>query len=157
MRSLRKYPNRRLYDATSSRYVNLEEVAAFVRAGEEIRVEDARDGRDRTREVLLQLVLEDEASAELLPQALLCRVIRANDPESRSLLAAGLERACGDLPAARDSVGAEGWEAAWRAWTGEGALEAELLCPEELPPGEEALDALRARLASLEDRLRGAS
>lgn len=157
MRSLRKYPNRRLYDATSSRYVNLEEVAAYVRAGEDIHVEDTRDGRDRTREVLLQLVVEDEASAALLPAALLCRVLRASDPESRGALSASLERASADTPAAQAPVSREGWEDAWRAWTGEGELEAGLLAPEELPPGEEALDALRARLTSLEDRLRGAS
>jgi polyhydroxyalkanoate synthesis repressor PhaR len=156
MRSLRKYPNRRLYDATSSRYVNLEEVGAYVRAGEEILVEDARDGRDRTREVLLQLVLEDEDSADLLPAALLCRVLRTREPEAREALAATLERACGEAALAPATSGAEAWEAAWQAWAGDAGAEAALLAPDELAPGEEPLDALRARLTSLEDRLRGA-
>ena len=55
---IKKYENRRLYDATNSRYVNLEEVAAFVQRGYEVRVIDAASGEDITRVILTQIIAE---------------------------------------------------------------------------------------------------
>ena len=56
---IKKYPNRRLYDTSSGRYVNLEEVAAMVRQGVDIAVIDARTGNDVTRTVLTQIIVDD--------------------------------------------------------------------------------------------------
>lgn len=55
---IKKYENRRLYDATNSRYVNLEEVAAFVQRGYDVRVVDAASGEDITRVVLTQIIAD---------------------------------------------------------------------------------------------------
>jgi polyhydroxyalkanoate synthesis repressor PhaR len=55
---IKKYENRRLYDATNSRYINLEEVADFVRRGYEIRVLDVASGEDITRVILTQIIAE---------------------------------------------------------------------------------------------------
>lgn len=55
---IKKYENRRLYDATNSRYINLEEVAGFVQRGYEVRVVDAASGEDITRLVLTQIIAE---------------------------------------------------------------------------------------------------
>ena len=55
---IRKYENRRLYDTTHSRYVNLDEVAQMVRDGRDVQVLDAVTGEDRTRAVLTQIVVE---------------------------------------------------------------------------------------------------
>lgn len=55
---IKKYENRRLYDATNSRYVNLEEVAAFVQRGYDVRVVDAASGEDITRVILTQIIAE---------------------------------------------------------------------------------------------------
>jgi len=55
---IKKYENRRLYDATNSRYVNLEEVAAFVQAGYDVRVVDVGSGEDITRVILTQIIAE---------------------------------------------------------------------------------------------------
>jgi hypothetical protein len=46
---VRKYENRRLYDTSSSRYVNLPEIAQMVREGVEVQVVDAKSGEDLTR------------------------------------------------------------------------------------------------------------
>ena len=46
---IKKYGNRRLYDTAGSRYVNLDDLAELVRAGKEVRVVDAKTGRDLTR------------------------------------------------------------------------------------------------------------
>jgi len=55
---IKKYENRRLYDTTHSRYVNLDEVAQMVREGRDVQVLDAITGEDRTRAVLTQIVVE---------------------------------------------------------------------------------------------------
>lgn len=55
---IKKYENRRLYDATNSRYVNLEEVAQFVQQGYEVRVIDVASGEDITRVILTQIIAE---------------------------------------------------------------------------------------------------
>jgi len=56
---IKKYGNRRLYDTAGSRYVNLDDLAALVRAGKEVRVVDAKTGRDLTRVILTQIITED--------------------------------------------------------------------------------------------------
>ena len=56
---IKKYENRRLYDTTNSRYVNLEEVAQLVQSGKDIQVVDAATGEDLTRLVLTQIIVED--------------------------------------------------------------------------------------------------
>jgi polyhydroxyalkanoate synthesis repressor PhaR len=55
---IKKYENRRLYDTTASRYVNLEEVAAMVQEGHAVQVVDASTGEDLTRQVLTQIIAE---------------------------------------------------------------------------------------------------
>ncbi|MEM1231616.1 MAG: polyhydroxyalkanoate synthesis repressor PhaR [Pseudomonadota bacterium] len=61
MHHLKKYPNRRLYDTTASRYVTVDDVRKIIVRGESIVVEDSRDGTDLTRSVLLQILAEQEA------------------------------------------------------------------------------------------------
>jgi polyhydroxyalkanoate synthesis repressor PhaR len=55
---IKKYENRRLYDATNSRYVNLEDVAGMVQRGDDVRVVDVATGEDITRLVLTQIIVE---------------------------------------------------------------------------------------------------
>jgi polyhydroxyalkanoate synthesis repressor PhaR len=56
---IKKYENRRLYDATNSRYVNLDEVAQILKDGHDVRVVDAASGKDITRLILTQIIVED--------------------------------------------------------------------------------------------------
>jgi polyhydroxyalkanoate synthesis repressor PhaR len=56
---IRKYENRRLYDTTNSRYVNLEEVAQILQQGNDVQVIDAASGEDITRLILTQIIVED--------------------------------------------------------------------------------------------------
>ena len=53
---IKKYENRRLYDATNSRYVNLDDVAQMVQRGSDVQVVDAASGEDITRMVLTQII-----------------------------------------------------------------------------------------------------
>jgi len=55
---IKKYENRRLYDVTHSRYVNLDEVARAVQEGYDVQVLDASTGEDLTRLVMTQIIIE---------------------------------------------------------------------------------------------------
>ena len=56
---IKKYGNRRLYDTTGSRYVNLDDIAALIREGTDLKVVDAKTGHDLTRVTLTQIITED--------------------------------------------------------------------------------------------------
>lgn len=77
---IRKYENRRLYDTSTSRYINLEDVAAMIREGADVKVIDARTGQDLTRVVLTQIIVEDAKEQPAgLPLELLRQLIMATD------------------------------------------------------------------------------
>src|ERR1035437_1606445 len=61
---IKKYENRRLYDTTNSRYVNLDEVAQMLQRGEDVRVADAATGEDITRLILTQIIVEDAKTTD---------------------------------------------------------------------------------------------
>lgn len=75
---VKKYPNRRLYDTRSSRYITIADLEKTIRAGEDVAVQDAQDGRDITQETLTQIIL-DRGGGRILPAALLLRMIRLDD------------------------------------------------------------------------------
>ena len=60
MRIIKKYPNRRLYDTEISRYITLDDVRKLVVSGIDIRVTDVKTEEDLTRNVLLQVIAEQE-------------------------------------------------------------------------------------------------
>jgi polyhydroxyalkanoate synthesis repressor PhaR len=77
---IKKYANRRLYDTSSSRYINLEDIAALVRNGKEVQVLDASTGEDITRVTLTQIIVEDaKGQPSGLPLELLRQLIVASD------------------------------------------------------------------------------
>lgn len=55
---IKKYENRRLYDTSNSRYINLDEIAQLIREGRDVQVVDAASGEDLTRPVLTQIIME---------------------------------------------------------------------------------------------------
>lgn len=84
---IKKYGNRRLYDTAGSRYVNLDDLAAMVRAGKELRVVDAKTGRDLTRVTLTQIITEDAKGKPTgLPLELLRQLIVASDEMRQEFL-----------------------------------------------------------------------
>src|SRR5215213_4290990 len=59
--TIKKYANRRLYDTESSTYITLDRLAQMVREGREFEVLDAKSGEDITRQVLTQIIVDEEA------------------------------------------------------------------------------------------------
>lgn len=84
---IKKYGNRRLYDTSASRYINLEEIATLVRNGTEVRVVDAKTGQDLTRVTLTQIIVEDAKGGPTgLPLELLRQLIVASDRVGREFV-----------------------------------------------------------------------
>jgi polyhydroxyalkanoate synthesis repressor PhaR len=77
--TIKKYANRRLYNTGTSTYVTLEDLASMVKAGEDFLVHDAKTGEDITRQVLAQIIFEQEnkeGGQNLLPVNFLRQLIR---------------------------------------------------------------------------------
>ena len=84
---IKKYGNRRLYDTAGSRYVNLDEVAGFIRQGRDVQVLDAKTGKDLTRVVLTQIITDDARDKPTgLPLELLRQLVVASDEVRREFV-----------------------------------------------------------------------
>ncbi len=84
---IKKYGNRRLYDTSASRYINLDDIARLVRNGKDLRVLDARSGEDLTRVTLAQIIMEDARQQPTgLPLELLRQLIVATDEVGREFV-----------------------------------------------------------------------
>ena len=84
---IKKYPNRRLYDTSSGRYVNLDDVANLIRQGADVQVVDARTGDDLTRVILTQIIVEDARDQPAaLPLDLLRQLVMATGKAALSPL-----------------------------------------------------------------------
>ena len=77
IRLIKKYPNRRLYDTQTSSYITLADVKELVLEHGIFQVVDAKSGEDLTRNILLQIILEEEAGgAPMFTSDLLSQMIR---------------------------------------------------------------------------------
>lgn len=73
---IKKYANRRLYNTDTSSYVTLEDLCNMVKEGADFIVYDAKSGEDLTRQILTQVIFEQESSGEhLLPTNFLRSII----------------------------------------------------------------------------------
>ncbi len=74
---IKKYANRRLYDTETSAYITLEDLCDRVKKGHPFIVVDAKSGHDLTRQILTQIIFEQETKGfQLLPTEFLRSVIR---------------------------------------------------------------------------------
>jgi polyhydroxyalkanoate synthesis repressor PhaR len=91
-RTIKKYPNRRLYDTHTSSYITLADVKDLVMGFENFKVVDAKSGEDLTRSILLQIILEEEtANMPLFSTELLAQMIRFYGHAMQGMLGKYLE------------------------------------------------------------------
>jgi polyhydroxyalkanoate synthesis repressor PhaR len=97
--TIKKYANRRLYNTGTSTYVTLEDLATMVKNGEEFLVYDAKTGDDITRQVLAQIIFEQEnkAGQNLLPTTFLRQLIRFYGDSMQMLVPRYLEQSIDTL------------------------------------------------------------
>lgn len=92
---IKKYANRRLYNTDTSSYVTLEDLCTMVKDGAEFIVYDAKSGEDLTRQILTQIIFEQESQAaggeHLLPINFLRSIIGFYDNSLKSFVPHYLE------------------------------------------------------------------
>jgi polyhydroxyalkanoate synthesis repressor PhaR len=92
-RIIKKYTNRRLYDASQSRHVTLEDVRNMIIAGERIKVIDDKTQEDITRLILLQVIADQEQFGRpILSTSLLESLIRFYGNSLQSFLSDYLDK-----------------------------------------------------------------
>ena len=80
IRLIKRYESRKLYDTEESRYVSLEEIASWVRQGQEVRVLDNATAGDVTSQTLTQIILDEgRRGTSSLPSELLHELVRLGE------------------------------------------------------------------------------
>jgi polyhydroxyalkanoate synthesis repressor PhaR len=154
---IKKYGNRRLYDSSNSQYVNLDDIAKFIREGKHVQVVDAKTGQDLTRVTLTQIITEDAKGKPTgLPLELLRQLIVASDEVRQEFIMWYLKSAFDTHQKMQDAVQSR-----------LGEVQSAILSPVDVMKkllgaatqsaarveSEPELDALRKRVAELEARL----
>jgi polyhydroxyalkanoate synthesis repressor PhaR len=93
LRLIKKYPNRRLYDTKTSSYITLADVKQMVLKQEEFQVVDAKSGEELTRQILLQIILDEESGGlPMFSSDLLSQLIRFYGNAMQGLMGTYLEK-----------------------------------------------------------------
>ena len=154
---IKKYGNRRLYDTTGSCYVNLDDIARFIREGKDVQVVDAKTGRDLTRVVLTQVITEDAKGKPTgLPLELLRQLIIASDEVRQEFVMWYLKSAFDTYEKVQDAVQSRLTDVQSAILSPVDTMKRFLGAPAPSHPRSEAepeLDTLRKRVAELEARL----
>ena len=159
--TIKKYANRRLYDTESSTYITLDRLAQMVREGREFEVVDAKSGDDITRQVLTQIIVDEEArGSTMLPINFLKQLIGLYGNSMQNFVPQYLEAAMDafqrNQSAVRDALGGNMladlakrnmamFEGAAQAFTGKRTAADK--------PGSSEMDQLRAELAALQAKV----
>ncbi len=92
-RVIKKYPNRRLYDTTTSTYITLADIKQLVMKQEAFAVQDAKTGEDLTRSILLQIILEEESmGTPMFTTPVLSNIIRFYGQTMQGFMGGYLEK-----------------------------------------------------------------
>ncbi len=164
--TIKKYANRRLYDTESSTYITLDKLAQMVREGREFEVVDAKTGEDITRQVLTQIIVEEEArGSTMLPLNFLKQLIGLYGNSMQNFVPQYLEAAMDafqrNQSAVRDALGGNVFadiakrnmamfEDASRAF---GGASGKAGAKADAKPSSSDMDELRAELAALQAKV----
>ncbi|MFQ5611740.1 MAG: polyhydroxyalkanoate synthesis regulator DNA-binding domain-containing protein [Anaerolineae bacterium] len=83
---IKRYPNRKLYNTETKRYITLDGIAALIRQGHEVQVIDHTTGEDLTALTLSQIIFEQEKKrGGFLPHTVLAGLVRAGGETAHAL------------------------------------------------------------------------
>lgn len=92
-RLIKKYANRRLYDAAQSRHITIDDIRDMVIAGTRVKVIEDKSNEDITRLVLLQVIADQEQFGRpILSTSLLESMIRFYGNSMQSYFSSYLEK-----------------------------------------------------------------
>jgi len=91
---IKKYPNRRLYDTSQSKYVNVDYILELIKKNQDFEIVDSKSGEDQTKIILMQIISEQESDGQqsLLTNSLLKQLIRYYDTDMQPYLRSYLEQ-----------------------------------------------------------------
>jgi polyhydroxyalkanoate synthesis repressor PhaR len=93
LRTIKKYPNRRLYDTVESRYITLSDIRRLVIDRIDFVVIDKKSQEDITRSILLQVIAEQEHGVEpLMSRDFLSQIIRSYGGATQGMIGSYLEQ-----------------------------------------------------------------
>ncbi len=93
VRTIKKYPNRRLYDTANSGYITLADVKQMVLENIDFHVIDAKSGDDLTRSILLQIILDEEGSGvPMFSSEMLAQMIRFYGSAQQTIMGQYMEQ-----------------------------------------------------------------
>lgn len=106
MITIKKYPNRRLYDTSQSKYVNLDFIKTLIKDRHDFTIVDSKTEADLTKSVLLQIISESEANGQqsLLTDVLLKQLIRFYDSDMEVFVRQYLEQSIVQFIEQQDKV-----------------------------------------------------
>jgi polyhydroxyalkanoate synthesis repressor PhaR len=153
MVTIKKYPNRRLYDTSAGKYVNLEDLATMIRDGREIQVVDSKTGEDITRVVLTQIILEDAKGQPTgLPLELLRQLIMVSDRAGQEFISWYLKSAFDTYQKVNTAVQTRLSDLSSAALSPLSLMK-NFLTGAEPSTSESEVEQLRRRVVELEERL----
>ena len=91
-RLVKRYGNRKLYDTSESRYVTLDEIGRWVKAGEEVKILENDTGEDLTAVTFAQIILEEERKKNGLLSLRMLRDIIQHGEAALQGIAASVDR-----------------------------------------------------------------
>lgn len=99
MITIKKYPNRRLYDTSKSEYINMDDILVMVQNHLDFQIVDSKTGEDQTKVILLQIISEQETneSRSLLTNTLLKQLIRFYNSDMQPYVRSYLEQSLAGL------------------------------------------------------------
>ena len=106
MRILKKYPNRRIYDTQTSKFVALADIRQMIVDRESIQVVHSKSGEDLTRTVLMQVItdMEQEGHESLLTKRILEELIRFYGDKVVAMMGPYLEQQILQSLASQDQI-----------------------------------------------------
>lgn len=106
MVTIKKYPNRRLYDTSQSKYINLDHIKTLINARTEFEIVDSKTSDVITKSILLQIISESETnqSQSLLTDKLLQQLIRFYDSDMQPYVRQNLEQSLVQFIEQQDKV-----------------------------------------------------
>ena len=97
-RIIKKYPNRRLYDTKDSKYITLEDVGILVSKNQEFVVIDNKTGKELTKKILLQIIIDKEQnSVSIFSTKVLIQIIQSYENSYHNVMDSQLKKNTGEL------------------------------------------------------------
>jgi len=104
-RIIKRYQNRKLYDTSASSYVTLDDIAALIRAGEDVQVVDNQNHDDLTSITLTQIIFDQEKKKKsLLPLSTLRNIIQSGGEKIVDFVQSSIESGVSSISHARDEA-----------------------------------------------------